>query len=189
MVIWGTGRRDLPTPWKATGTFTLFDAHILLNALACVIAGGIAVVLFFLMLKYTRLGIGMRAASTDQEAALSIGIPVGRVFGATWFIAGTYAALAGIFLAMFPNHANMELGYIALRAFPAVIVGGLESVAGAVIAGLLLGLTEILAQGYINDLLGDYGRNFHIVFPYIVMLLFLVFRPHGLFGRAEVKRG
>jgi len=130
----------------------------------------------------------MRATSGDQEVALALGIPVGRVFGATWFIAGALAAIGGIFLGMFPRTVDVNLGYVALRAFPAVIVGGLESPLGAVIAGLLLGVTEVLAQGYVNEHLGDFGHDFHTVFPYIVMILFLVVRPYGLFGQREVER-
>jgi branched-chain amino acid transport system permease protein len=130
----------------------------------------------------------MRATSNDAEVALALGIPVGRIFGATWFLAGAYAALAGVFLSMFPSSVEPNLGYVALRAFPAVIVGGLESPAGTVIAGLALGLLEVLAQGYLNSRLGEYGHGFHTVFPYLVMIGFLMVRPYGIFGRPEVER-
>ena len=89
---------------------------------------------------------------------------------------------------MFPRQADMGLSYVALRAFPAVIVGGLESVGGTILAGVLLGVVEVYAQGYVNPLLGNFGQNFHAVFPYIVMIAFLIFRPYGLFGLKEVER-
>ena len=77
---------------------------------------------------------------------------------------------------------------LALRAFPAIIVGGLTSPVGAVIAGFLLGLAEVLAQRYLEPALGDIGRNFHTVFPYVVMIAFLMVRPYGLFGTRDVER-
>ena len=75
-----------------------------------------------------------------------------------------------------------------MRAFPAVIVGGLTSPVGAVLAGLLLGLSEVLAQRYLEPALGDFGNNFHTVFPYVIMIVFLMLRPYGLFGTRDVKR-
>ena len=139
-------------------------------------------------MRYSRIGVAMRAAASDQEAALTLGIPVGRTLGLTWLIAGMLAALAGVFLGMFPRQVEINLAYVALAAFPAVLVGGLESALGAVIAGLALGVLQLLAQGYVNPMLGSFGHNFHTVFPYVIMILFLMFRPYGLFGEEEVKR-
>ena len=130
----------------------------------------------------------MRATASDQETALAMGIPVGRILGTTWFLSAAYAALGGVLLSMFPRQADMSLSYVALRAFPAVIVGGLESVNGTILAGILLGVVEVYAQGYVNPVLGTFGQNFHGVFPYIVMIAFLIFRPYGLFGLKEVER-
>ena len=80
------------------------------------------------------------------------------------------------------------LGFIAFKAFPAVIVGGLESPLGAVIAGIFLGIIEVLTSAYINPMLGTFGANFHAVLPYLIMVLFLIFRPYGLFGTERVER-
>ena len=188
VMVFGATTEGMPTPWERTGTVEIFGASLLDNSLAAIVSAGLALGAFFVMIRYTKLGVAMRATSGDQEVALALGIPVGRVFGATWFIAGALAAIGGIFLGMFPRTVDVNLGYVALRAFPAVIVGGLESPLGAVIAGLLLGVTEVLAQGYVNEHLGDFGHDFHTVFPYIVMILFLVVRPYGLFGQREVER-
>ncbi len=188
MIVWGTSSRGMPTPWDTTATIELFGARVLVNSIGAVGAGGIALAAFFLILRYTRIGVAMRATSSDQEASLALGIPVGRIFGATWFLAGMYAALGGVFLGMFPRSVDPNLGFVALRAFPAVIVGGLDSPLGVVIAGVLLGLLEVLAQSHINPELGSFGQNFHAVFPYIVMILVLVIRPRGLMGSREVKR-
>ncbi len=188
MATWGTDVRGMPTPWDTSAALRLGEASILFNSVAAIVASGVVLALFFAMIKYTRLGIAMRATASDQEVALALGIPVGKIFGVTWFSAGAMAALGGIFLGMFPRQVEPTLGYIALRAFPAVIVGGLESPGGAVIAGLLLGVLEVLSQAYINPHLGAFGHNFHAVFPYVVMIVFLIVRPHGMFGQKDVER-
>ena len=187
-IVWGTDPMGMPTPWEAMKAFKVGELSIWWNSLAAIVAGALALGGFFLMISFTRLGIAMRATASDQETALAMGIPVGRILGTTWFLAGAYAALGGVLLAMFPRQADMQLSFVALRAFPAVIVGGLESIGGTIFAGLLLGLVEVYAQGYVNPLLGAFGQNFHGVFPYIVMIAFLVFRPYGLFGVKEVER-
>lgn len=184
----GGGTEGMPTPWERTGAMELFGANVLYNSLATMVAAAAALGAFFVLLRFTRLGIAMRATASDQEVALALGIPVGRILGATWFVAGALAAVGGVFLGMFPQTVTVNLGYVAMRAFPAVIVGGLESPLGAVIAGLALGVVEVLAQGYINPHLGAFGHDFHTVFPYLVMIGFLVFRPYGLFGQRDVER-
>lgn len=188
VILWGPDPRGMPTPWERTGTVSLLGASVLWNSLGALAAGGIALAVFFFVIHHTRLGLAMRAAANDQEVALALGVRVGRVFAATWFLSAAYAALAGVFLAMFPASAEPNLGYVALRAFPAVIVGGLESPAGAVLAGLALGVLEVLAQGYLSPHLGSFGNGFHTVFPYLVMIVFLMVRPYGILGRKEVER-
>lgn len=187
-LIWGPESRGLPTPWEPTARVDVLGAAVLHNTLFTVAAGGAALALFFLLLSRSRFGVAMRAVAQDAEAALALGIPVGRVLGATWAVAGAFAALAGICLGLFPRSVEINLAYVALAAFPAVLVGGLESLLGAVVAGLLLGVLQVLAQGYVNPLLGSFGHNFHAVFPYLVMILFLIVRPEGLFGVRRVRR-
>ena len=189
-MLLGFGAQPLPlgTPWAPMANVRVGGAVIGYDALATIAVGGAALALFFVLMRKTRLGIAMRATSADQETALALGIPVGRVFGATWFLAGAFAALGGIFLGVREPAVDMNLGYIALRAFPAVIVGGLDSAGGAVLAGLALGILEVLTAGYVNDALGVFGKNLHVVMPYLVMIAFLVVRPYGLFGREKVER-
>ena len=188
LVLWGTDTRGMPTPWDTTATVSIGGAQVLVNSLVGIGAGVLALGLFYVLIRTTRIGVAMRATASDQETALALGIPVGKVFGITWFVAGALAALGGVFLGMFPNSVDTNLGFVALRAFPAVIVGGLESASGAAIAGILLGILEVMTQGYVNPHLGDFGHNVHTVFPYMVMIVFLVVRPYGLFGQATVKR-
>jgi branched-chain amino acid transport system permease protein len=177
IVIWGVQPRAITDP------FGTYQTHAQI-ALALVAMGG-----FFVLLKYTKLGVAMRATSTDQEVALALGIPVGRVLGATWFIAGMLAGLAGVFAAMkhamFGHEATL---IIAFRAFPAVIVGGLTSPVGTVIAGFLLGILEIFLPVYLGPHLGKFGHNLQNVAPYAIMILFLMVRPYGLLGTKDVER-
>jgi branched-chain amino acid transport system permease protein len=188
MVIFGPDQRGMPTPWAMNAQVTIGGATLFINSLAAVAAGALALGGFYWVLRFSRIGIAMRATSSDQEAALCLGIPVGRIFGYTWFLAGAFAALAGIFLGMFPRTVDTNLGLVALKAFPVVIVGGLESAIGVVIAGAILGVIEVLTQGYVNPLLGTFGQNFHEVLPYIIMVLFLMVRPYGIAGQEEVER-
>ncbi len=188
VLAWGADPKGMPTPWDTTTAVEVAGASLLVNSLATVGSGLLALAVFFLVIKRTKLGVAMRATASDQEVALALGIPVGRIFGATWFLAGAYAALAGICLAMFPRQVDSNLGFVALRAFPAVIVGGLDSAGGTVVAGVLLGVLEVLCEGYVNPQLGAFGHNFHTVFPYVIMILFLVVRPYGFAGTKEVER-
>jgi len=188
LLIWGPETHGLPTPWATDGSVNLFGAAVLYNTFATLAFGGVALAGFFLLLRYSKIGVAMRAVSQDQEASLALGLPVGRILALTWGIAGAFAALGGIGLSMFPRAVEINLAYIALAAFPAVLVGGLESMMGAVVAGLLLGVLQVWAQGYVNPLLGGFGHNFHSVFPYVVMIVFLMVRPEGLFGQQRIKR-
>lgn len=187
-LLWGVESRGMPTAWDMTATVDILGARVLLNSLAAIATGLLILGIFFLLQRYTAIGVAMRATSLDQEASLALGIPVGKIFGITWFIAGTFAAAGGIFLGMFPNSVDATMGFVAFRAFPAIIVGGLESPSGALLASLMLGLLEVFTQTYINPILGDFGHDFHIVFPYLVMIAFMTIRPYGIFGRREVER-
>jgi branched-chain amino acid transport system permease protein len=184
IVIWGVQPKSIPSP-IGDAAIAGVPYQTILQIVVAVLALGA----FFLVLGKTRLGVGMRATSTDQEVALALGIPVGRVLGATWLFAGMLAGLAGVFAAMkhamFGHEATL---IIAFRAFPAVLVGGLTSPTGTVIAGFLLGLLEIFAPVYLGPHLGGFGRNLQDVFPYVIMILFLMVRPYGLLGTRDVER-
>jgi branched-chain amino acid transport system permease protein len=188
MMVFGPDQRGMPTPWAMNAQVSVGGAQIFVSSIAAVAAGALALAAFYYLIRYSRIGVAMRATSSDQEAALCLGIPVGRIFGYTWFLAGALAALAGVFLGMFPRTVDTNLGFIALKAFPVVIVGGLDSALGVVVAGLVLGVVEVQTQAYINPMLGGFGQNFHEVLPYIVMVLFLMVRPYGIAGREEVER-
>ena len=188
IVAWGVQPRSIAGPF-GDAALTVGAAVFEYQTLAQIAVAVVAMGAFFALLKYTKLGIGMRATCTDQEVALALGIPVGRILATTWFLAGALAGLAGVFAAM--KHAmfgHESTAIIAFRAFPAVIVGGLTSPVGTVIAGFLLGLAEIFAPVYLGPSLGSFGNNLQEVFPYVVMILFLMVRPYGLLGTRDVER-
>lgn len=188
ILIYGAGAMPLATPWDPMGKVEVGGAVLEYTSAAIIVASAIALLAFFALLRFSRLGIAMRATSSDQETALALGIPVGRIFAATWIIAGAFAALAGVCVAVRDPYVDATTGFIALRAFPAVIVGGLESPTGAVLAGVLLGVAEVMTAGYLNDALGEMGKNFHIVMPYLLMIAVLIVKPYGLLGQRKVER-
>ena len=139
----------------------------------------------------TRLGVAITATAFDQEAAMAQGIDVGRVFALAWGIGAGLAALGGIFSSLFPRSAGASniTAFFAFRALPAIVIGGLDSIVGSVIAGFALGITEIFIGVYLTgDTWSFLGVGFAGVWVYLVMMVFLLVRPYGLFGTEEVQR-
>jgi branched-chain amino acid transport system permease protein len=156
-----------------------------------VLAAGVAIVVFaglWYLFARTRLGIGMRAAAADGPTASLMGIRLSRTGAAGWALAGVLAALAGIFLTSFPSPGVAPT--VALSAFlaiPAWVLGGFDSVPGAVLGGLIIGLVTALTVGYESEL-AFLGSGFGEVVPYLVMILVLLVRPQGLLGSKEAVR-
>jgi branched-chain amino acid transport system permease protein len=155
---------------------------------AAAIVALVVLAAFVAAFKFSNWGIAMRSAADDGEAAALMGIRLGRVNAGAWALAGALAALGGVFFTTFPTpgvDSNVGLG--ALSAFPAAILGGLDSIAGAVVGGLIIGVVVTLTAGY-QDELSFLGRGLSDVAPYIVMVLVLLARPWGLFGTRELTR-
>ena len=177
--IWGPNPRSfdsfLPAGDIAIGPAVLSTGRVLSIPIALVMLAGLG--LFF---RYTRDGIAMRAIADDQQAALSMGINIPRVFGVAWGLAAASAAIGGIMLGnivgVSPNVAS-----IGLRVFPVVILGGLDSVAGAVLGGAIIGLLEVYVGFYV-------GHGLNLVIPYVVLILVLMIRPYGFFGKEVIER-
>lgn len=143
---------------------------------------------FFLWFKRSAWGIAFRAATERRDVAPLMGIRLGQLSMVAWGIAGALAVIAGVFLATFPSPGvNVDLSTVALRAFPAAVIGGLDSAYGALVGGLMVGVGEMLAQGY-QQQLSFLGGGFHEVATYALMVLVLWLKPAGLFGTAEVNR-
>jgi branched-chain amino acid transport system permease protein len=173
---WGNAKVDI-------GPFNVPQARM---AAMAVSVGLVA--LFFLAFKYTNWGVATRATAEDQEAAALMGIRRGRVSMMSWIVAGALATVAGVFLGTSPSPGlNNTSNLTALNAFPAAVVGGLDSTGGAIAGGLLIGVVQSLTAGYNNDL-SFLGSPLGDVSAYAVMLIVLLIRPSGLFGTREVVR-
>jgi branched-chain amino acid transport system permease protein len=141
-----------------------------------------------LFLAKSRIGLAMRATSLDQEVALAQGVNVGRMFSMSWVIAGLLAGLAGMMVGSGGSGVTQTTAFIALKALPVIILGGLDSMKGAYIAGLIIGVAEAFVQANEATLVPYVGANSSVVVPYIIMVLVLMIRPYGLFGTPEVQR-
>lgn len=185
--IWGPSGHDLADPWGLR-TWKFGDVDIAVADVWTIGITAVVLVAFFAMFKWSTLGLAMRASALDQEAALAQGIAPKRVYQVAWASAGVVGAVAGVMLASGAGSLSPGLGLIALIAFPAMILGGLESPGGAVIGGVIIGLvqqfTALLAPEYLSWIGGGFDR----VSPYFVMVLILLVRPTGLFGQKEVRR-
>lgn len=145
----------------------------------------IAVVLLILLFQYTKIGLAMRATAEDLQVVQSLGIRATTVYAVSWVIACVVGVIGGIILAGVSG-VMVSLSEIGLKAFAVVLLGGVNSIGGAIFAGIILGVSENIAAGYLDPLLP--GGGLAHVFPFIVMILVLVFRPHGLFGLETIER-
>ena len=148
---------------------------------ASIIIGIVFLILFGFFFKYSSQGIYMRSVADNQPAALSLGVHVRRVFALSWAIAFIVAAMSGIVLGIINGINVHELSAIGLKVFPVVILGGLDSIGGAILGGIIIGLLETFTGGYISTSLRE-------VIPYIVLIIILMVRPYGLFGLVEIER-
>jgi branched-chain amino acid transport system permease protein len=174
-------------PWRS-GVVHLADLTIPQTRIAALALALVLIAGFFAWFRFSMWGIAMRAVADDAPTAALMGIRRSTVTAVAWTLAGILAAVAGLFLTVFPTPGVAPVtAAAALRAFPAAIIGGLDSTGGAVVGGLLVGLAEVFAQGYASDL-SLLGQGFHTVMPYVVMVAVLLVRPAGLFGTREWHR-
>ncbi|MFC8583425.1 branched-chain amino acid ABC transporter permease [Streptomyces sp. NPDC003444] len=183
----GTDILALGDPW-GDAVVTVGPVTIAQTRIAALLAAALLITAFLLAFRYTSWGVAMRAAAENQETAALMGIRLGRVSLGAWAVAGGLAAVAALFLTVFPTPGlERATSLAALKAFPAAILGGLDSTTGALVGGLLVGVTESLATGYQGDL-AFLGRGIGDLAPYLVMVAVLLIRPAGLFGTKELAR-
>lgn len=182
-MVWGTQphglRLGLPIdPLKLGGIF------ISKSDLISAGAAGALVVLLILFFQYTKIGLGLRAIANDQVAAQSVGIDLRKVWAIAWILAGLVALAAGMLWgSRIGVHFAMSL--IALKALPVLIIGGIESIPGAIVGGMIVGVAEALGEGFIGPYVGGGVQD---VMAYLVALVFLLIRPYGIFGQAAIER-
>lgn len=176
---WGTDTHGFRTPF--TDKFVQSgDLVISQEYLAIILITALLLLIFFMFFRYTRIGTSMRATSQNQLAAVYMGVSVTRVFSLTWTIAGALGGIGGILLAPI-TFVHMNMGFIALKAFPAAVLGGFTSLPGAIVGGLIIGITESLAGFYLPEGWKD-------VAAWIILIGVLIIRPQGLFGIQEKKK-
>ncbi len=183
-------KNNFPAPFSPSDVISIpfpgaFNDTIIVKQalLATFVVAIVAALLFMLFFQYTRTGLAMRATSADHELARSVGINVPRIFGLSWGIAGVIATLGGVLLATLTG-VSLSLGIVALVAFPAILLGGLQSFSGAIIGGLLVGLAQALVQASSVQVV----RSSSEIAPYLLLLVVLLIRPEGLFGEKRIER-
>jgi branched-chain amino acid transport system permease protein len=182
----GLDVRQVGAPWGLS-TSRLLGIEVQQRHLIMFVTTMVLVAILFAFFRYSRIGLAMRAVAFDQEVALAQGVSVGFVFALSWAIAGALATIAGVFVSTGAG-VDQQLWIIALKALPVIILGGLDSLGGAVIAGLAIGVVESLVATYGADIAPWLGGEFSLVTPYLVMMVVLLVRPYGLFGTREVIR-
>ena len=191
----GLNPRYLGDPFQSFGNFgsvNVGGVTLKYLEIAALFTGIVLIILLSVFFKRSKYGVAMMATSYDQEAALAQGINVGRIFGLVWLISGVLAGFAGFFITGGFNTLTQASFLSALRVLPAVAIGGLDSIPGAVIGSLIIGLTQgyvayyqLMLEGVIGFSLGS---GFSLIAPYLIMFFILIFRPDGLFGTKEVER-
>ena len=186
-LVWGAsvrgldlGLEDEPLQWIADRTgvnVSKFD--LVAAAIAAVLVSGLA--LFF---DRTRIGRALRAVADDHQAALAVGIPLQQIWAIVWAVAGFVALVTGMLWGA-RNGVQFALTFVALKALPVLIIGGFESVPGAIVGGLIIGASEKLAEVFLGPYVGGGIEGW---FPYVLALLFLLVRPEGLFGEKIIRR-
>jgi branched-chain amino acid transport system permease protein len=177
--VWGPRPRAFPT-FIPRGELVVGGTVLNVDRLVTILVAGILLTLLTLFFRYTREGIAMRAIADDQQAALSMGIAIPRVLAVAWSLAAITAAIGGMMLANIVG-VGQEISYIGLRVFPVVILGGLDSIPGAVVGGATIGLLETYTGGYV-------GHGLNLIVPFVVLILVLMVRPYGLFGKRTIER-
>lgn len=183
-LLWGAEyksyNRLLPTISLKVGAVSV-PSESLIGLIVSVVCVGLLMFLF----HRTKIGLAMRATAEDLQVVQSVGIKATTVYAFSWVIASVVGVIGGILLGGVCG-ANMDLSSVGLKAFAVVLLGGVDSIGGAIVAGIMLGMLENVAAGYLDPLLP--GGGLAQVFPFIVMIIVLIFRPHGLFGLATIKR-
>ncbi|KUG28574.1 high-affinity branched-chain amino acid transport system permease protein livh [hydrocarbon metagenome] len=183
-LFWGTQIQVFPPvlPQEPVMIAGLPVAPVYLAAFALSV---ILFLIFSAFFKYSRLGISMRATAFDQQAAASMGIGIKNIFALSWCIAAMVSSIGGVILGNI-NGINAQLGHLGLKVFPAVILGGLDSLLGAALGGLIVGVLENVCDGAAKEFLGLGG--FKDVAAFILLVVILMIKPYGLFGAREIER-
>jgi len=182
-IIWGSETKVYPEVFPTTpiqlGPVLVSQVYIY-----SVVFAIICLILFNLFFRYSSAGIAMRAVANDQQAAQSMGISIKKIFGIAWAIASIVASIGGILIGNI-NGVNSSLSAFGLKVFPAVILGGLDSIPGAILGGLIIGILEAISGIYLDPLFEGGTKE---VVPFIILVIVLMIKPYGLFGTEEIEK-
>jgi len=183
-MTWGSDTRPFPVLFSQQpihfGPVPVSPVHLWSFVVVMALLAGFSV--FF---RFSTTGMAMRATADNQQVALSLGVSVKWIFALSWCIATVVSALAGIILGSVRGGVDFSLADLGLKVFPVVILGGLDSIPGAIIGGVLIGVLENLAGGYLDPILGGGVKE---VAPFVALVVILMLRPHGFFGKREIER-
>jgi branched-chain amino acid transport system permease protein len=186
-LLWGTEVRPLSLGIKDEPIQAMLDKFNMVISkfdVAAALVAGILVSLLAVFFNKTRIGRALRAVADDHQAALAVGIPLKQIWAIVWSVAGFVALVAGLMWGA-RNGVQFALTFVALKALPVLILGGFESIAGAIVGGLIVGASEKLAEVYLGGMVGGGIEGW---FAYVMALLFLLVRPEGLFGEKHIDR-
>ncbi len=189
MMIWGKDHLKFPQLFEpvshAWGSVVINNVQLAIMGTAALIMGGL-----WLLVHRTRLGVAMRATSQNREVAGLMGINIDRVISSAFLVGAFLAAVAGLMISIYYGLVNYYMGFmLGLKAFTAAVLGGIGNLTGAMVGGVLLGIIEALAAGYIGDLTNNvFGSHYQDVFAFIVLVGVLIFRPAGLLGQSTGER-
>lgn len=183
--VWGTQIQVYDPPLFANATVNVAGIPINYVYLWSFGLSAALLLLFGLFFKYSKAGVAMRATAFSNQVALSMGIPVKNIFAMAWCIASVVSAIGGILIGSI-NGINIGLGYFGLKVFPAVILGGLDSILGAALGGIIVGVLENVSDGVLSSAFGLQGIK--EVAPFVFLVIILMIKPYGLFGKKEIER-
>ncbi len=183
LLLWGSDSYGYPEQILPIGDLVIGGAIVSREYLIGLVVAALLFLALGAYFKFTRSGLSMRATADHEHLAESMGVRVSRIFGTAWMLAGASAAIGGMILGTMTS-IDYSLGEVGLKVMPVVVFGGLESFLGAIVGGIVVGLTSTLSGGYLEE----YLVGFRDVAPFILMLLVLLIRPHGLFGEKRIER-
>ena len=183
-MTWGSDTRPFPALF-ASQPFHLGPVPVSPVHLWSFVGVLVLLAIFSLFFRFSLTGMAMRATADNQQVAQSLGVSVKRIFALSWCIATVVSALSGIILGSVRGGVDFSLADLGLKVFPVVILGGLDSIPGAIVGGILIGVFENLSGGYLDPILGGGVKE---VAPFVALVMILMLRPYGLFGKVEIER-
>ena len=168
-----------------TSSFNIMGLQVQSPYILSMVISLLIMIAFYYFFKYSKTGLAMRATAFDQQVAQSLGISVKAVFAASWAISAVVSALAGIVIGMV-NGVSSALSFFGIKVFPVVILGGLDSIVGSIVGGLIIGVLENLAEFCDSQWL--HIGNLYTIAPFYAMIIILMIRPYGLFGTEDIER-